>query len=1361
MPYTRILTLLLLSLTTCFRGLGQYNTPQNKVWVFGTNAGLNFNSGTPVQFASAINGNIEGCAVVSDVSGNLLFYTNGKTVWNKLNAVMPGGASITPYGVYSTAQAAAIVPFIGNSDRYYIFSLENNNPITTANRAHLTYSILDMTLNGGLGDIVPGAMGIALDSFLSENMIVVPGNGCNFWLLLHRKDTAKYLAYEINSAGISVNPVVSAGAWPVDTNGQGLIKISPNRQKLVRTNWMAASGNTSLCDFDAGAGIVSNCNTLNNSANSYGIEFSSDNTKLYTTSNLGLDQYDVSLPTVAAMAASRYNLGPISMYHCDLKLAPDDKIYLRGGPVVSTLWSNYLNCISAPNLPGASCNYVTQAINLTPNRCYLGLPNVYWTAPGSMLAAISGSNFVCAGSTIVLSNAVAGGTWSSSNTFVATITTGTGVVTGVGAGTSVIQYATACASTSATITVGPLVGITPPNANICEGTFVVFSSSVAGGTWTTGNTTIATVASGSVYGIASGVTLVTYSLAGCSATGIVTVVSAPFLSPTAAVVCVGASASLSFGPSGGTWASSNSAVATVAGGIVFGVTQGVANISYTLGGCTALGTVTVNPTPILAPTAATICVGESLMLSFGPSGGTWSQSMSGIATVSGGGVVSAVVPGSVIVTYTLPGNCFSTTSVAVNEIPVISPASVSLCANSSTTLSYSPAGGTWSSSAPAIATASAIGLVSGVSGGAAIVRYTLGGCSDSSTVTVNPAPAVLPVFTQLCTGASAQLSSTVAGGIWSSSAGSVASVSLAGSISALSVGAAIISYAAIGCVGLATVAVRPPPTSISGRPLLCQGYSTQFSNGVAGGTWSSGSVTIASIDAAGNVGGVGFGSTLISYTTAAGAGCMTTYSVAVVASAGAGTITGPVKVCIGDSIALTDAVAGGSWSSNDPGLATVSASGVVSGAAQGVITISYTVVDTCGLAIAVKTITIGTLPDAGVITGDSVLCVGNITTLSHTAAGGSWFSSDVGMVSATAGGVFTGIGAGNTIIGYYVSNDCGSDTAWYPVRVAPRPSAGVISGLSHVCIGATFPLSNTVAGGSWATSPVGVVALNSGGDVTAVGQGIRTITYTVGPDADGCVGIATHSVTVTTVASFTVTATVTQPLCYGDTTGVISLAVSGDVPPYKYLWSTLDTVASLTHLSDGTYYSSVTETITNCNVPGTFQIASPPQLSITFTVSGDLCNSGKGSITASITGGSSPFIYAWSTGAVTGEITSLHAGVYSIAATDANGCVRSAGAILADTCSSLVLHDVITPNGDGVNDVWVIEGINLYPVNTVQVFDKWGDLIFETTSYQNDWAASGKGGPLPDGTYFYLVRLNAPNINGGQNTFTGSILVKR
>jgi len=59
------------------------------------------------------------------------------------------------------------------------------------------------------------------------------------------------------------------------------------------------------------------------------------------------------------------------------------------------------------------------------------------------------------------------------------------------------------------------------------------------------------------------------------------------------------------------------------------------------------------------------------------------------------------------------------------------------------------------------------------------------------------------------------------------------------------------------------------------------------------------------------------------------------------------------------------------------------------------------------------------------------------------------------------------------------------------------------------------------------------------------------------------------------------------------------------------------------------------------------------------------------------------------------------------------------------------------------------------------LFDKWGDEVFSANDYKNDWGGKGKKGPLPDGTYYYLIKLNSPDTPGGKESYTGSFLIKR
>ena len=115
----RLVRSVLLLFIVCFKTTG-YSQNQNKIWYFGDHAGLDFNSGTPVALTNSALFTNEGCSSISDNNGNLLFYTDGITVWNKFHAVMPNGTGLL--GNPSTTQSAVIVPMPGSATQYYIYN---------------------------------------------------------------------------------------------------------------------------------------------------------------------------------------------------------------------------------------------------------------------------------------------------------------------------------------------------------------------------------------------------------------------------------------------------------------------------------------------------------------------------------------------------------------------------------------------------------------------------------------------------------------------------------------------------------------------------------------------------------------------------------------------------------------------------------------------------------------------------------------------------------------------------------------------------------------------------------------------------------------------------------------------------------------------------------------------------------------------------------------------------------------------------------------------------------------------------------------------------------------------------------------
>lgn len=337
---------------------------ENNVWTFGYNNGLDFSTSPPTFFQNEIEA-LEGCASVADGAGNLLFYSNGNNVWDATGTVMPNGSGILGNGpgiagtaLGSCAQGVAIVKSVSNNNQYYLFTLDAAEQVSGGinDPGYLRYSVIDMSLNMGAGDVVAGQKNIVLDTFMSEKMTVAKGAGCYYWLVAHRNNSSAYRAFKIDFAG--VNPGVSSnGTWTGDM-GAGQLKISPDGTRIATGNSMG--GPIELGTFNNVTGMVSNTISIDplTNASRIGTCFSPDNTKLYVTTMGDLAQYDISsYPNAATIAASKVVLGSAINY-AQLRNGPDGKIYVALYQSINP----FIGVINNPNAAGAACNLNNSAL---------------------------------------------------------------------------------------------------------------------------------------------------------------------------------------------------------------------------------------------------------------------------------------------------------------------------------------------------------------------------------------------------------------------------------------------------------------------------------------------------------------------------------------------------------------------------------------------------------------------------------------------------------------------------------------------------------------------------------------------------------------------------------------------------------------------------------------------------------------------------------------------------------------------------------------------------------------------------------------------------------------------------------------
>ncbi len=351
-------------------------------WYFGTFAHLDFGGGSPVVGSGPMT-TTEGTASIADPGGTLLFYTNGVDVYDNTNTVMANGSGLM--GDVSTTQAAMIVPMPGSLNFYYLFCVAPDGGPNG-----LTYSIVDMTLNSGLGDVT-ATKNVNLTDSVSEKICAIKNFDGDYWIVVHKWGDNAFYAYEITSTGISAPVISHTGIVHTTTtfqNTYGQMKFNLCGDKIGLA--MGYMDTVELCDFDKTTGVVSNPITLPHPDHVYGIEFSPLSQFLYTTcydAGATLAQFDISSGVQATILASKTVLSTTADLY-GMQTGPDKKIY-----VSRSFTSTYLGRIADPDSAGALCNYTDNAIDLDPlamgNSGALSLPSF----PQNFLA----NNIFCPG----------------------------------------------------------------------------------------------------------------------------------------------------------------------------------------------------------------------------------------------------------------------------------------------------------------------------------------------------------------------------------------------------------------------------------------------------------------------------------------------------------------------------------------------------------------------------------------------------------------------------------------------------------------------------------------------------------------------------------------------------------------------------------------------------------------------------------------------------------------------------------------------------------------------------------------------------------------------------------------------------
>jgi gliding motility-associated-like protein len=312
---------------------------------------------------------------VSDQQGNLLFYTDGVTVYNKLHQVMANGNGL--FGNFTSAHSATIIRDPGSTSLYYIFTLSSTHT------SSLCFSLVDINLAAGNGSVV--AKNVLIATNMAEKFSYTRHcNGVDWWLVTHDGVGQSFKSFLLTNTGVVTSPTVSTlgfGATPIPIMQPAYycMKLSPNGKKLATSNSLFLAPNApspvELFDFDNVTGVVSNSASLiaytwpNSPVSPYSCEFSLDGTKLYaSTLEGGITQWDMCAGSNSAIASSSTSIVLSGIAKGGMQLAPDGKIY------VARVGQTSLGVINNPNLSGSACNYVDGGFTIFGQSRY-GLPN--------------------------------------------------------------------------------------------------------------------------------------------------------------------------------------------------------------------------------------------------------------------------------------------------------------------------------------------------------------------------------------------------------------------------------------------------------------------------------------------------------------------------------------------------------------------------------------------------------------------------------------------------------------------------------------------------------------------------------------------------------------------------------------------------------------------------------------------------------------------------------------------------------------------------------------------------------------------------------------------------------------------------
>ena len=231
--------------------------------------------------------------------------------------------------------------------------------------------------------------------------------------------------------------------------------------------------------------------------------------------------------------------------------------------------------------------------------------------------------------------------------------------------------------------------------------------------------------------------------------------------------------------------------------------------------------------------------------------------------------------------------------------------------------------------------------------------------------------------------------------------------------------------------------------------------------------------------------------------------------------------------------------------------------------------------------------------------------------------------------------------------------------------------------------------------------------------------------------------------------------------CAGANTGSIAVGARNNVGQVDYLWIDGAIGSTRTNLSSGNYKVIITDS-NNCQADSSLTLTEPEEIKLSFEVKDTYCpDSPDGSVIVNATGGVNgvDYTFIWSNNSNQKEIKDVKPGRYSVIVTDKNLCsVKDSARVKNQHEICLIIPDAFSPNGDLINDTWIIGNIEFYPQAEITIYNRWGQLIWQSERgyYGHPWDGRSKGIPMPIDGYHYVI-----DLHNGYKVIVGDVTLVR